>query len=126
MSRSMRRCTCILQTRHGKRQHERRGRVPLSANLTASDVAHRLALTGYPRSWRGHCPACNYATTFAVRAHRPPHPGVREGLAAAITRLSEMRAERLGRPPSDNELGAWLAIDVAHVRRARSQSGDAR
>jgi hypothetical protein len=98
----------------------------LSANLTPSDVSRRVGLTHYRRSWWCHCPACNNATTFAVRGDRQPHPGVSKGLAAAITRLSEMLAEQLGRPPSDNELAAWLAIDVAYVRRARSQSGDAR
>jgi putative DNA primase/helicase len=39
-------------------------------NLTAAEVAGCLGLRRYPRSWRGRCPACDYATTFSVRAGR--------------------------------------------------------
>jgi putative DNA primase/helicase len=42
----------------------------LPANLTAAEVACRFGLRRYPRSWRGKCPACDYATTFSVRAGR--------------------------------------------------------
>jgi putative DNA primase/helicase len=42
----------------------------LPTNLTAAEVACRLGLRRYPRSWRGRCPACDYATTFSVRAGR--------------------------------------------------------
>jgi putative DNA primase/helicase len=42
----------------------------LPTNLTAAEVACRLGLRRYPRSWRGRCPACDYATTFCVRAGR--------------------------------------------------------
>jgi hypothetical protein len=34
------------------------------------DIAMRLGLTRYARSWRGRCPACDYAGTFSVRAGR--------------------------------------------------------
>ena len=34
--------------------------------VTARDVADRLGLKKHPRSWRGDCPACGYAQTFAV------------------------------------------------------------
>ena len=37
--------------------------------MRATDVALRLALRRYPRSWRGRCPSCDYpGNTFAVRA----------------------------------------------------------
>ncbi len=42
----------------------------MPTNLTAAEVACRLGLRRYPRSWRGRCPACDYATTFSVRAGR--------------------------------------------------------
>ena len=38
--------------------------------LRATDVASRLGLRPYPRSWRGRCPACDYPGTFSVRAGR--------------------------------------------------------
>ena len=37
--------------------------------MHASDMAMRLGLDRYPRSWRGRCPCCDYAgNTFSVRA----------------------------------------------------------
>ena len=38
--------------------------------LRATDVASRLGLRRYSRSWRGPCPACGYPGTFIVRAGR--------------------------------------------------------
>jgi phage/plasmid primase-like uncharacterized protein len=39
--------------------------------MRAADVAVRLDLKRYPRSWRGRCPCCDYAVaTFSVRAGR--------------------------------------------------------
>ena len=38
--------------------------------MNATDVARRLGLRRYPRSWRGRCPACDYLGTFSVRAGR--------------------------------------------------------
>lgn len=38
--------------------------------LTAADIARRLGLRRYSRSWRGRCPACDYPSTFSVRAGR--------------------------------------------------------
>jgi putative DNA primase/helicase len=34
--------------------------------IAAEDLAHRLGLKQYPRSWRGDCPACNYRGAFAA------------------------------------------------------------
>jgi phage/plasmid primase-like uncharacterized protein len=43
--------------------------------MTASELAARLGLRRYPRSWRGRCPACDYAgNTFSVRAARDQSP----------------------------------------------------
>jgi putative DNA primase/helicase len=38
--------------------------------LTALEIAGRLGLKRHRLSWRGRCPACDYATTFSVRAGR--------------------------------------------------------
>jgi putative DNA primase/helicase len=39
--------------------------------MYAIDVATRLGLQRYPRSWRGRCPCCDYhGATFSVRAAR--------------------------------------------------------
>jgi putative DNA primase/helicase len=38
--------------------------------LTAADIALRLGLRRFPRSWRGRCPACDYPSTFSIRAGR--------------------------------------------------------
>ncbi len=39
--------------------------------MNARDLAGRLGLTKRPRSWRGRCPACDYAgETFSVRERR--------------------------------------------------------
>jgi phage/plasmid primase-like uncharacterized protein len=35
--------------------------------MAAADIAGRLGLKKYARSWRGNCPACDYARTFSVR-----------------------------------------------------------
>jgi hypothetical protein len=35
--------------------------------MTAADIAGRLGLDKYHRSWRGTCPACDYARTFSIR-----------------------------------------------------------
>jgi putative DNA primase/helicase len=42
--------------------------------MTAHDLAGRLNLQKYIRSWRGTCPACDYGRVFSVKAgkdHRP-------------------------------------------------------
>ncbi len=39
--------------------------------ISASDLADRLDLTKHPRSWRGQCPACNYAgNTLSVKVSK--------------------------------------------------------
>ncbi len=36
-------------------------------SVTAHDIAGRLGLRRYPRSWRGDCPACAYPRSLSVR-----------------------------------------------------------
>jgi putative DNA primase/helicase len=39
--------------------------------MSATDIAARLGLRRYPRSWRGRCPCCDYrVSTFSLRARR--------------------------------------------------------
>ena len=44
------------------------------SSVTAEDIATCLGLKRYTRSWRGRCPACDYDTTFIVRAGRDGRP----------------------------------------------------
>ena len=63
---------------------------------TAQDIAARLGLRKYPRSWRGQCPACDYSgATFAVRAGRTaPSLFCANGCDRAT--LAEVIAQRIG------------------------------
>ena len=38
--------------------------------IAPRDVADRLALKKYPRSWRGNCPSCGYPGSFALKEAR--------------------------------------------------------
>ena len=42
--------------------------------MTAADLAGRLNLEKYPRSWRGTCPSCDYGRVFSVKAGRDHRP----------------------------------------------------
>jgi putative DNA primase/helicase len=63
--------------------------------ITARDLAGRLNLKKYPRSWRGCCPSCNYpGATFSVREGKNGHPLLwcangcqRDHLADAVNRV---------------------------------------
>jgi DNA-directed RNA polymerase specialized sigma subunit len=48
---------------------------------------------------------------------------VRKGLAATVDALAKQIEERSGRRPTDEEIAAKLAMNVAHIRRARAKSG---
>jgi putative DNA primase/helicase len=80
----------------------------LPTNLTAAEVACRLGLRRYPRSWRGRCPLCDYATTFSVRAGRDGRALLfcascqdRDGLAEAVARATGQEREASRRPDQD-------------------------
>ena len=65
--------------------------------IHATDVAVRLGLKRYPRSWRGRCPCCDYSgSTFSVRATRSGRAKLycangcdRAELATAVARATE-------------------------------------
>jgi putative DNA primase/helicase len=85
--------------------------------MRATDIAARLGLKRYPRSWRGRCPACDYLGTFSVRAGRDGRALLycancqdREALADSVARATGQ--ERQSEPRDD--LGA-------HAVRQRKQ-----
>jgi putative DNA primase/helicase len=94
------------------------------------DIASRLGLTRYARSWRGRCPACDYAGTFSVRAGRDgraladavaratgqEHQPARQddGDAAAVRQRKQDAALRLWR---GSEPATGTAADAYLTRR---------
>jgi putative DNA primase/helicase len=75
-------------------------------SITAADLAGRLDLTRYRRSWRGRCPACDYLGTFSVRAGRDGRALLfcascqdRDALADAVARADAQ--ERRPEPHDD-------------------------
>ncbi len=80
--------------------------------MIAADIALRLGLRRYPRSWRGHCPACDYPSTFAVRAGRDGRAILfcascqdRDALADAVARATGQERQ----PESRDDRGAAAA-----------------
>src|ERR1700679_4112006 len=76
--------------------------------IAARDLAARPGLRRYPRSWRGRCPACDYATTFSVRAGRDGRALLfcascqdRDGRAEAVARATGQEREASLRPDQD-------------------------
>jgi phage/plasmid primase-like uncharacterized protein len=85
--------------------------------MRATDIAARLGLKRYPRSWRGRCPACSYSATFSVRAGRDGRALLycancqdRDALADAAARATGQ--ERRPEPRDDHD---------AHAVRQRKQ-----
>jgi putative DNA primase/helicase len=79
--------------------------------MYAADVARRLGLHRYPRSWRGRCPACDYAGTFSVRAGRDGRALLfcancqdRDALVEAVVRATGQERQR--EPRDDRDLAA--------------------
>jgi putative DNA primase/helicase len=76
--------------------------------MYATDIAQRLGLRRYPRSWRGRCPACDYPGTFSVRAARDGRALLfcvscedRDALADAVARATGQ--ERQPEPRDDRD-----------------------
>ncbi len=77
-------------------------------NPSAQEIATRFGLKRHRLSWRGRCPACDYATTFCVRAGRDGHPLLycascqdRDALAEAVA--SATGQERQPRQPDKDD-----------------------
>ena len=108
--------------------------------LTAADIARRLGLRRYSRSWRGRCPACDYPSTFSVRACRDGRTMLfcsscqdRDALADAVLRAtgqqhqSEVRddletAARQRKQDAALRLLAWIGIRHRHASRCLSHT----
>jgi putative DNA primase/helicase len=76
--------------------------------MQATDIARRLGLRRYPRSWRGRCPACDYSGTFSVRAGRDGRALLfcascqdRDALADAVARSTGQERQRDPRDDPD-------------------------
>jgi phage/plasmid primase-like uncharacterized protein len=89
--------------------------------MTATDLAARLGLRRYLRSWRGRCPVCDYpGNTFSIRAARDQSPRLycangctRDELDHAV-RLAFGAAWRPANPPD----GATAAVASARRQEA--------
>lgn len=98
--------------------------------LTAADIALRLGLRRYPRSWRGRCPACDYPSTFSVRAGRDGRAMLfcsscqdRDALADAVARAfgqerrrephDDCRMAVVRQPKLDAALRLWRGSEPA-------------
>ncbi len=93
----------------------------MSATISARDIAGRLNLRRYPRSWRGTCPSCSYRGAFAVTEHIGSQPRLwcanacsRDALNDAVERVI---AGWRPTPPRDDESPAAVA-----ARRAAKQA----
>ena len=101
--------------------------------MTLPDLAGRLALRPHGRSWRGACPACGYAGTFAMRSGRGDAVQMfaacgctRDDLVDAVRRVAggealpgarpapdpqDMQARRAGQ--RDKALRLWAGSEAA-------------
>src|ERR1700710_145965 len=69
--------------------------------IRATDVAMRLGLRRYPRSWRGRCPSCDYSgSTFSVRAARDGRARLFCANGCTADELAESVARATGQPKS--------------------------
>jgi hypothetical protein len=91
--------------------------------MVAADVAGRLGLKRYPRSWRGRCPACDYSGTFSVRARRDGRALLfcascqdRDALTDAVMRAT---GQEFQREPRDDR-GMAAAPSESRTRRCAS------
>jgi phage/plasmid primase-like uncharacterized protein len=67
--------------------------------MRATDVAFRLALRRYPRSWRGRCPCCDYScATFILRARRDGSAQFHCSNGCAHNEVVEAVARAIGQP----------------------------
>jgi putative DNA primase/helicase len=68
--------------------------------MTARDLADRLGLKAYPRSWRGRCPSCDYASgTFSIRAGRDSSARLYCANGCTADELAATVARATGLPP---------------------------
>jgi putative DNA primase/helicase len=78
--------------------------------MRATDVAARLDLSRYPRSWRGRCPCCDYNGTFSVRAARDDRALLYCANGCKYDDLVKAVASAIGQPVPVRQPGADAAI----------------
>lgn len=77
----------------------------MRTHVSADDVAAQLGLRRHPRSWRGACPACSYASTFTVKVARDGAPRFFCASCGDLAAIRSAVAQRAGLPPvSPNEV----------------------
>ncbi len=74
----------------------KQGGCALTVSHSAADVARRLDLKKGLRSWRGKCPACDYAGTFSLKAGRDDRPLLYCANGCTYQQLDDELARRLG------------------------------
>src|SRR4051812_30195486 len=75
--------------------------------MYAIDIATRLGLQRYPRSWRGRCPCCDYhGATFSVRAARDGRARFFCSNGCGRDELANSVAHVTGQPPHKPEIEA--------------------
>jgi len=89
----------------------------MSPMLTTPELAGRLGLKRYARSWRGRCPACDYPTTFSVRAGRDG----RALLFCASCRDRDAIADAVASAIGQNRQPAPPSIGFETAQRQRKQ-----
>jgi putative DNA primase/helicase len=85
--------------------------------MRATEVASRLDLRRYPRSWRGRCPCCGYPkATFAVQVGRDGGARLACFNGCSPNELAKEVARRLGLPTAGSQQDQ---IDAAKRERKR-------
>jgi putative DNA primase/helicase len=99
------------------------------SSMSAEDIAKRLGLKRYPRSWRGRCPACDYASTFTIRAGREGRALLfcascrdRDALARAVALVSGQDHRCVPRPDPDEAARRQRSQDRALALWSGSES----
>ena len=93
----------------------------MTASMSASDVAQRLGLKKYPRSWRGACPACDYARVFSTKAGTGDRPVFYCANGCSQEQLKDTLERRLGEGWKPHAAPPVAAEDEAVVRVRKSQ-----
>jgi putative DNA primase/helicase len=99
--------------------------------MSATDLAGRLGLKESGQSWRGNCPACDYARAFALRESkgRPlaycSNGCSRETLADALQRVSGGEWKRSAAEPESQDAAARRRRATEDALRIWAGSGGA-
>jgi len=88
-----------------------------TSTISASDLAGRLGLKRYPRSWRGNCPACDYPGAFALKRDHSDRPKMYCANGCDRDTLDDTLQRRLGEAWRPTEKPA--NTDLARARAAK-------